>query len=308
MSESDQEKRYLDNLFADMGDLIPYLEEKAVTDISITDSGEIILKKFGEGKICTGKYVSDETVRRIIYAAAKLLEKTIDTLAGIPTLEGVIPRYNARITGILPPWTMRSELTLRKPPEIIYTLEDYVKTERLSREQYMMVMTALTERKNFLVGGATGSGKSTFLNAILQKQQELTPDDSFYIVEDVPELQCRAKIKTMICVLPHQAEEALKKALRWTPDRIIFGELRDGKVAKVLVNSWNTGHSGGATTIHANSCRSMIKRVKQLAGKLLTDEEIREAIHLCVHLTASAVDEVYENQTGRSLVWKRKAA
>jgi type IV secretion system protein VirB11 len=306
MSEAAQEKRFLDNLFADMGDLLPYLEEKQVTDVSVTDSGEIILKRFGEGKVCTGKYVGDETVRRILYAAAKLLGKSIDILTGIPTLEGVIPKYNARITGILPPWTMRSELTLRKPPEIIYTLEDYVETGRVSKEQYLTILSALKERKNFLIGGATGSGKSTFLNAILHKQQEFTPEDTFYIVEDVPELQCTAKIKTMICVLPHQAEEALKKALRWTPDRIIFGELRDGKVATILVNSWNTGHSGGATTIHANTCLSMLKRIKQLARRRLTDEEIREAIHICVHLTASAVDEVYEVQTGRSLVWKRK--
>jgi type IV secretion system protein VirB11 len=290
-----------------MKDLIPYLQDKQVTDISVTDSGEIILKKFGVGKIRTGKYIDDETVKRIIYAAASLLEKKIDTLSGIPTLEAVIPRYNARITGILPPWTMRSELTLRKPPEIIYTLEDYMKAGRLNKEQYITIITALKERKNFLIGGATGSGKSTFLNAVLQKQQEMTPDDTFYIVEDVPELQCTASIKTMICVLPHQAEEALKKALRWTPDRIIFGELRDGKVAKVLVNSWNTGHSGGATTIHANSCVSMIKRIKQLAGKMLSEDEIREAIHICVHLTALSVDEVYELSTGRSYLWKRKA-
>jgi type IV secretion system protein VirB11 len=308
LDESGKTRRFLGNLFADMAELIPYLEDKKVTDISITDSGEIILKKFGEGKVCTGEFLDDDTVRRIIYAAANLLGKKIDELGGIPTLEAVIPKYNARITGILPPWTMRSELTLRKPPEIIYTLEDYVKTGRLTKEQYMTVMTALQLRKNFLIGGSTGSGKSTFLNAILQKQQELTPEDTFYIVEDVPELQCQARLKTMICVLPHHAEEALKIALRWTPDRIIFGELRDGKVAKVLINSWNTGHTGGATTIHANNCLSMIERIEQLARNELTHEEIVEAINICVHLTAASVDEVYDISTNRSNLWSKKKA
>jgi type IV secretion system protein VirB11 len=309
VSEAAKEKRFLDNLFADMEQLIPYLEDKKVTDVSVKDSGEIVVKKFGEGKIFTGLQADDAVVTRIILAAASLLGKKIDAAGGIPKLEGVIPRYNARITGILPPWTMRAQLTLRKPPEIIYTLENYVKSGRMTSEQYAVIISHLTGRRNVLIGGGTGSGKTTLLNAVLQKMCELTPDDDFYIVEDVPELQCRARLKTMICVKPDEALEALATALRWLPDRIIFGEVRYGEVMNVLLKAWNTGHTGNATTIHADSCESTLRRVRDLLREVIPGEiaDITEAIHLCVHMQGTkegpVMDEVYETQGKRSFKW-----
>ncbi|MDR2743231.1 MAG: Flp pilus assembly complex ATPase component TadA [Treponema sp.] len=170
--------------------------------------------------------------------------------------------------------------------------------KRLSPAEYDLVCRFVRERKNLLIGGGTGSGKSTFTNAILKKMVEYTPEDRFYIVEDVPELQCEAKDKTMIAVNPRHAAEAVRTALRWTPDWIIFGEMRYGEVANELIKAWNTGHTGNVTTIHVDSCASMLVRMENLLR-----EEIKETIprlsltiHLCVHLTTMkdgpVVDEV----------------
>jgi type IV secretion system protein VirB11 len=112
-----------------------------------------------------------------------------------------------------------------------------VEKKRLSPDEYGLVCRFIKERKNLLIGGGTGSGKSTFTNAVLKKMVEYTPNDRFYIVEDVPELQCEAKDKTMIAVNPRHAAEAVRTALRWTPDRIIFGEVRYGEVANELMKN-----------------------------------------------------------------------
>jgi type IV secretion system protein VirB11 len=190
------------------------------------------------------------------------------------------------------------EITLRKPPRTIFSLEEYIEQKRLKQKEYDLICRFIKERKNLLIGGATGSGKSTFTNAVLKKMTEYTPDDRFYIVEDVPELQCHARDKTMIAVNPKHAAEAVRTALRWTPDRIIFGEVRYGEVANELLKAWNTGHTGNVTTIHADTCSSMLVRMEDLLREEIkgTIPRVSATIHLCIHLISTpkgpVVDEV----------------
>jgi type IV secretion system protein VirB11 len=151
----------------------------------------------------------------IILLTMALLDKQVDPVNGLPKLEVVIPPpYNARVIGMLLPWVTSPEITLRKPPRIIFPLEDYVEKKRFSSSRYDLVCRFIRERKNLLIGGRTGSGKSTFTNAVLKKMMEYTPNDRFYIVEDVPELQCEVKDKTMIAVNPRHAAGAVRTALR----------------------------------------------------------------------------------------------
>jgi type IV secretion system protein VirB11 len=228
-----------------------------------------------------------------------LLDKPIDPIGGVPKLEAVIPPpYNARITGLLPPWVDYPQIRLRLPPKVIFPLEDYVEKGRIRQDEYELICAYIRDRKNILVGGSTGSGKSTFTNAVLKKMTEYTPDESFYIVEDVPELQLDARDKTMITVNPRHAAEAVRTAMRWLPNRIIFGEVRYGEVANELLKAWNTGHTGNITTIHADSSSLMLMRFEDLLREEIkgTIPDVAQTIHLCVHLTATnngpIVDEV----------------
>jgi type IV secretion system protein VirB11 len=294
-----KQQRLLDNFLDDIFPLKKFLDDPEVTDVFVAGGGEIIIKKFSRGKIFTGELLPPSKVRGVILSAAALLDKQIDPLNGLPKLEAVIPPpYSARITGLLPPWVANPELTFRKPPRIIYPLEDYLEKKRLGQKDYDLICRFIRDRKNILVGGGTGSGKSTFTNAVLKKMTEYTPHDRFYIVEDVPELQCEARDKTMLTVNPKHAAEAVRTALRWTPDRIIFGEVRYGEVANELLKAWNTGHTGNITTIHADSCASMIARMEDLLREEIkgTIPRLSAAIHLCVHLSATPagpiVDEV----------------
>ena len=287
------------NFLDDIAPLVPYLEDQKVTDIRTSHDGEIIVKVFGKGKVFTGTILSKSKIRGIIISAATLAEKNIDTVNAPPKLEAVIPPpYNARITGVLPPWVEYPMIWLRLPPKIIFPLEDYVDKNRLTRNQYCVICEHIKARKNILVGGATGSGKTTFTNAVLKKMAEYTPDENFYIVEDVPELQIAARDKTMLAVKPKEAAEAVRTALRCDPDRIIFGEVRYGEVANELLKSWNTGHTGNITTIHADSSSSMISRFEDLLREEIKGSipDVSATIHLCVHLSATpngpVVDEV----------------
>lgn len=300
-SEEIKRERMIDNLLKDdMKALIPYLDDNTVTDLSILDSGELIVSRFGKGRDFTGKVFPAYMVERIIKATSAIIGKNLDSYTGFPVLEGIIPKYQARITGLMPPVTIRPEIQIRKPPTLIYTLEQYLQNNQITDTQYKTLINAIEERKNILVTGSTGSGKTTCTNAIIKKMQELTPDDNFYIVEDVPELQCVARMKTMLWIDRAHAKRAVEESLRFTPDRIIFGEVREGVVMQALLDSWKTGHSGNVTTLHANNAKAALLRIKGMLsaqGDIDAACHISEMIQLIIHLKKTRdgirMDEIF---------------
>lgn len=115
------------------------------------------------------------------------------------------------------------------------------------------------------------------------------------------DVQSLKRVKQSIFSDKHTAWEAVEEALRFNPDRIIFGEVRNAMVMVALATAWNTGHKGSVTTIHANSCLSTLSRIKKLlisGGDRSTADELSEIIHLVIHLTKTdagiRVDEIME--------------
>jgi type IV secretion system protein VirB11 len=277
----------MNNLLGDLGPLILYFDTKSVTNVYLYGSGSVQVDDFEKGTYDAGFALTVLQRIRIINSLASVSETPIDRWER-PTLESIIPTYNIRTTAIVPPWTQFPEITFRRPAEKVYTLEEYVESGRMTGEQFTLLGEHLEKRSNIVVSGSTGSGKTTFTNALLHKMQELTPDERFYIVEDTPELQCTAKNKTQLYIRKEQAVIAIQTALRWTPKRIIFGELRSGDVAVELLEAWNTGHPGNVTTIHADSAASTVMRIQgllrqKIAGKL---PELSWTIQLIVHLSS----------------------
>ena len=178
-----------------------------------------------------------------------------------PTLESIIPKYNIRTTAIIQPWLASAEIAFRRPADKIFSLEEYLAQGRLSKPLYDKITGHIEKRSNIVISGATGSGKTTFTNAVIEKMAQLTPQERFYIVEDTPELQCSSPNKTQLYIRKDQAVAAIQTALRWTPDRIIFGELRSPEMTVELLQAWNTGHPGNCTTIHADSAALTLPRI-----------------------------------------------
>lgn len=305
-AKEEKAKRIYENFLEDLGILKEYFVDKSITDISVISTGEIIIEKFPVGKIFTEKFLDPAQVKGIILSASHLLEQEIDYSTGLPKLECVLPKpYNLRFTGMLPPAVQNAEIAMRRPAAKIFTLEEYLANGQLQKEEYDLICNYIKERKNILIGGSTGSGKTTFTNAVLRKMVEYTPNDRFYIVEDVPELQCPARDKTFVSVNKKCAAEAVRTALRWTPNRIIFGEVRYGEVADELIKSWNTGHTGNVTTIHADNASSMLMRMEDILKEVIvgTLPDLTQVIHLCVHLKKipgkpPIVDEVMPVKAG----------
>jgi len=223
-----------------------------------------------------------------------------------PVLEGTIPVpewKNSRITAIFPPWIAEPSFTIRKPPERIYTLEDYVSNGQLSIGRYNIIVDCVKENRNIIVSGGTGSGKTTLVNAIIKKKCEFYPNHRYYIVQDVSELRCEGKYADMPVIRSDQATLAVLLSLRYSPNFIIFGEVRKGAVMAELLDAWNTGHPGGVTTIHANSPTATITRIKKLLLDHYTSDsslpDINEYIDIIIYIekdkkTGIAISEIME--------------
>ena len=274
-SNKETKERELDNIRYNLRNLVPFLEDNQLTDIFCSAAGMVSIKCFGHPVCDTDLRFSMSERLQLLNQIAKYMEQNIDFFT-YPVLEATIPVpewKNARITGIFPPWVCGPSFTIRKPPERIYRLEDYVWNGQLSKERCELIVEYIKNKKNIIIAGSTGSGKTTLTNALIQKKCEFFPNDRYFIVQDVSELQCYAKYAEMIVIRSEQAITAVTLSLRYTPNCIIFGEVRRGSVMAELLDAWNTGHPGGITTIHSNSSALTITRIK----KLLLDHYPSEA-------------------------------
>ncbi|MCL2763244.1 MAG: Flp pilus assembly complex ATPase component TadA [Treponema sp.] len=265
-SSPETKERELDNIRYNLRRLVPFLEDPQLTDIFCSSNGRISIKCFGQPICDTELRFAMSDRLQLLNQIAKYMEQNINFFV-YPVLEATIPVpewKNARITGIFPPWVSEPSFTIRKPPEKIYMLEDYVRNGQLSQERYELIVAYVKNKKNIIIAGSTGSGKTTLTNALIQKKCEFFPNDRYFIVQDVSELQCNTKYAEMIIIRADQAITAVTLSLRYTPNCIIFGEVRKGAVMAELLDAWNTGHPGGITTIHSNSSALALTRIKKL--------------------------------------------
>jgi type IV secretion system protein VirB11 len=278
--------RQMENLLGDLAPLLPFFETKTVTNVYVYGDGRVQVDDFEKGTCETGVVLSPADRTRVINSLASVSDTPIDRWER-PALESIIPKYNIRTTAILPPWTEAPEITFRRPAEKVFTLEEYRDRGRMSAALFAKITAHIERRSNIVVSGSTGSGKTTFTNACIEKMRELAPDERFYIIEDTPELQCRSRNKTQLYIRKEQAVAAIQTALRWTPKRVIFGELRSGDVAVELLEAWNTGHPGNITTVHADSAASTLSRIEGLLRQKIagTLPDLADAIQLVVHLS-----------------------
>jgi type IV secretion system protein TrbB len=178
---------------------------------------------------------------------------------------------------------------IRKRAIAIFTLDQYVDSGIMSTVQFEALKRAVGAHLNILVSGGTGSGKTTLMNAIINEMVRHDSAERFVIIEDTGEIQCAAKNFIQYHTSFDVSMTALLKAtLRMRPDRILIGEVR-GPEALDLLDAWNTGHEGGAATLHANNPHAALTRLKSLISRndaAPSDIEplIGEAVHFVVHI------------------------
>jgi type IV secretion system protein VirB11 len=205
-----------------------------------------------------------------------------------PSLSAKLPPpWGARLQAAIPPIVDAPVFALRKPARVVFSLSDYVAAGILTPAGREVLEHAVRTHDNILIGGGTGSGKTTFANALVKLVAEGT-SDRVHIVEDTPELQCSAPNRLQVLVQPgvHSWRDAIMAAMRFRPDRILVGEVRDGSALELL-KAWNTGHPGGIATIHANDTRAMLDRLCQLIEEVIHPAPralVAQTIQLCVHI------------------------
>lgn len=289
---SDEERstvrsRAKEKLRRDLGALIENaLADPKTVELMLNADGRLWQECLGEKMRCIG------------LMSASRAESVIKTIAGFhgkeitrfkPTLEGEFPLDGSRFSGQLPPVVSAPTFAIRKKAVSIFSLDDYVLSAAMSKEHCEVIKKAVATHRNILVIGGTGSGKTTLVNAIINEMVLFDPTERVFIIEDTGEIQCAAEN----CVQYHTTLEVtmtmlLKTTLRMRPDRILVGEVR-GAEALDLLDAWNTGHEGGAATLHANNPVAGLTRLKSLITRnpsAPSDIEplIGEAVHLVVHI------------------------
>ena len=274
-------------LARDMGPLIlDALNDPKTVEIMLNADGRLWQERLSERMKCIGT-LSTSRGEAIIKTVAGYHGKEVTRHK--PILEGEFPLDGSRFAGQLPPIVSAPTFAIRKKAVAIFTLNQYVSANIMTEKQRDSLTTAIHSHKNILVIGGTGSGKTTLVNAIINEMVEIDPSERVILIEDTGEIQCAAQN----CVQFHTTIEVsmtalLKITLRMRPDRILVGEVR-GPEALDLLMAWNTGHPGGAATLHANNAKAGLDRLSMLISMHPDSPHpiqplIGEAVDVVVHI------------------------
>ena len=269
-------------------DIACALDDPRVVEVLVNADGRLWVERIGEPMRLAERILSADAREAII----RLLAHDANVVVGEqnPALATILPTSGARVQAILPPLVEAPVLAIRKRPDIIYRLNDYVTDGIASAAQVKSLADAVAQRRNLVVAGGTGSGKTTLLNALLA--EPAFAEARVILLEDTAELQCHSPNRVHLLTRPpHVDMRALvRMTMRLRPDRIVVGEVRDGAALEVL-KAWNTGHPGGLLTVHANSAADALLRLEDLAGEASPSSTARlvaQAIELVVFMRRTA--------------------
>jgi P-type conjugative transfer ATPase TrbB len=274
-------------------EVLAALADPDVTEVYVNPSGRVHLDTRSRGRVATATLLPADRTTRFLNLVASRIPAVLNAAhakvqAELP-LEA--PFRNARLQGFVPPLAAAPAFNLRKPPAVIYTLDEYVSGGILDAGHREALGEAVRGRRNVLVGGGTASGKTTLVNALLHEIATACARDRIVVLEDTVELQCAAAdclaLRTSDGV---RLRDLVKAALRTSPDRIVVGEVRD-EAALDLLDAWQTGHPGGVATLHANDPLAALHRLDRLAQRANAGPQahlVGDAIHLIVMIAGGS--------------------
>jgi P-type conjugative transfer ATPase TrbB len=241
------------------------LAERLVVEVMVNPDGKIWIDRIGEGQSFTGEVLAAADAERILRLLADHVGEVVTR--DRPQVSATLPS-GERFQGQYPPLCAAPAFAIRKRPEVVFTLADYVADGAMTGGQALALTAAAEARDNILIVGGTGSGKTTLANAVLALPA--FSNDRIILIEDTAELQCSAA--NQVAMLTKKTEpqvtmrDLVRATLRLRPDRIVIGEVRDGS-ALDIVKAWNTGHPGGVATLHANSAPEALGRLEELIAE-----------------------------------------
>lgn len=285
-----------------MKPLLKYYEP-GMSELMVNPNGSIWIENSGQ-TVFTGDILPYDKADFIMRQLAGIYGKVITFES--PSLPIILPRniFNGgRFQGVYPPVTASPSFAIRVPAIEAFTLEDFVESGTLTINQSIFLKNTVMDCKNIIVAGGTSSGKTTLTTALIN----LIEDDRIVLIEDDPEILCKAKNIFPMRTSEHTSiRDCVFYSLRLNPTRIIVGEIRDGKTACELIEIWGSGHRGGIATVHSDSAKFVRTRLMSLMGQEQTNVNefsVDNAIDVTVYIESAGnkkiVREIYDSNNDR---------
>lgn len=262
-----QMQQQMFNSFRKLDLLQELLEQSDVTEIMVNGIAQIFYEKHGELYAWDKRFATMDKLENVIQQIVAQGNKTVNEAE--PIVDTRLPD-GSRVNVVMPPAALDGPcITIRKFAREMMSLERMLEMETISREIKDFLKLLVQAGYNIFISGGTGSGKTTFLNALSQ----WIPDSERVItIEDSAELQLQG-VNNLVRLETRTANvngagaitirDLIRTSLRMRPDRIIVGEVR-GAESLELLQANNTGHSGSMSTGHGNSCRDMVRRLETM--------------------------------------------
>jgi len=257
-----------------LGPLEPLLADPTITEVMVNGPRQIYIERNGRLVPSGVEFINEQSLMAIIERVVSPLGRRIDE--GSPLVDARLPD-GSRVNAIIPPLSLIGPvMTIRKFSEHKLSLESLVSMNSLNEEMAEFLTFCVLQRKNIVISGGTGSGKTTFLNAL---SDSIPERERIVTIEDAAELKLHQQHVISLESRPSNVEgkglitirDLVRNSLRMRPDRIIVGECRDGAALDML-QAMNTGHDGSLTTGHANSPRDLLSRLEVMC--LMSDIDL----------------------------------
>lgn len=287
-----EKKALLDELIDDilgLGPLEPLLKDPTVNDILVNGPKQVYVERKGVLDLTDITFDNEEHLMLVIRRITSKVGRRVDE--STPMVDCRL-QDGSRVNAIILPLAIDgASLSIRKFSKKKLELSDLVKFNAITEDMFQVLQLCVKCRMNIVISGGTGSGKTTFLNAL---SNYISDTERTVTIEDAAELQIQAQHVVRLETRPPNLEgkgeisqrDLVKNALRMRPERIILGEIRSGE-ALDLLQAMNTGHDGSMGTLHANTTRDAFARLETMclmSGVDLPQRAIREQIASAVHL------------------------
>jgi pilus assembly protein CpaF len=271
------------------GPLEPLLRDPDITEIMVNGADYIYVERNGKIYPVEARFSNEAHLRRVIDKIVGRVGRRIDESS--PLVDARLPD-GSRVNAVVAPIALDGAmLTIRKFSADPFTDADLIAFGTMSPAVRDFLRACVLGRRNIVISGGTGSGKTTTLNVI---SSYLPEEERIITIEDAAELQLHQEHVLRLESRPPNIEgrgsvairDLVRNALRMRPDRIVVGEVRDGAALDML-QAMNTGHDGSITTVHANSPRDSLSRLETMvlmAGVDLPVRAIREQVAGAVDL------------------------
>ncbi|CAI6082375.1 hypothetical protein PAECIP112173_03542 [Paenibacillus sp. JJ-100] len=274
--------------------LQPLVDHPNITEIMINSHREIFVEQEGEVRQIPLQFESRERLEDIIQMIVSGVNRIVNESS--PIVDARL-KDGSRVNIVLPPIALKGPtMTIRKFPSEPLKMSNLIEKGALHQEAAVLLQQLVRSKYNIFIGGGTGSGKTTFLNAL---SQFIPSDERIITIEDSAELQI-VTVPNLVSLETRNANtegkglisirDLIKSSLRMRPNRIVIGEVR-GAEALDMLQAMNTGHDGSLSTGHANTISDMISRLETmvLSGADLpiavVRQQISSAIDIFVHLS-----------------------